>query len=888
MDFASLRRLSSLRLIGLISTCILAASCGGGGGGSGADGVGGTSPPPVTYAAQSGVAQKGPLIQGSTVTVQEVSANLSPTGRQFTYQVTSDLGTFAPTDAFGSQYVGVTATGHYFDELQNRVSDGPVTLNAYSDLAASGVLNVNLLTTLAYRRIRNLVTISGMTFASAQDQAETEVLTALKIPPADVPGFSTLNLLGGTDADHMLAAISSIFVYGHSAAPLNALIANIQSDLADDGAISAAISSTLADAAAAINAVTVAANLTQAFSSAGVTFTPENISHWIDQDGDGLIGRNQFGVPDASPSSVFTFPAYIVARAAGTSVSATAGQLSINGAPASAAVAVQADDVVTLSPGSGPFPSGAVTAYLMSGAERVARVSFVSGLVAIEVTPASHSLPKGLTQQFTATGAFSDGSAADLTNTVTWESNLPAIASVNAGSGLVSTMAIGSAIIKATSGSVSADATLTVTPAVVTSLSILPDPPFSGVGMTRQLVATGTYTDGTSQDVTNAVTWTSDAPAVATVGPTTGLTTGVALGAADISAQIGAATATASLRIVANSWSPTSNSLKQALGAHTATLLLSGKVLVTNGLRSSAELYDTVTGTWSPTGNVSTTTSANATLLPGGKVLLSCSTPQVYDPDTGTWSPTSNNPEHRSGDTATLLPNGRVLAIGGRITGGVSRPAVLYDPATNSWSSIAGPSNTRVHHTATLLANGKVLVVGGDVARPDDSSETQATAELYDPATGTWSFAGNLATPGLRYHHTATLLPDGRVLIAGGLGRVAPITGYITTAETAEIYDPVAGTWSITAGLSIPRTSHTATALPNGKILVVGGMVNEDPEASAELYDPVSGTWSAIGSLSTPRYQHAATLLPQGIVLVTGGRVALYPPSFTAAAELYW
>ena len=288
--------LQGLRVTNLSAILIAVASlsaCGGGGGGSAATPA--PPPPTVTYTANSGVAQKGPLIKGSSVTAQETGLEALPDGASSTpTKSASDLGNFSPTSTFSSQYIGLDATGYYFDEVANAVSGGPVTLNGYSDLTSSQVLNVNLLTTLAYQRIQHLVTSSNMTFAAATTQAETEVLAALNIPAGSYGAFATLDLSGGTDGDHILAAISSLFVYGNSAGPLSQLIANFQSDIGINGVItSAATKSALTNAGKSLNPTAVAANLTNTYASTGVTFTAANIADWIDQSGDGVIGKIQ-------------------------------------------------------------------------------------------------------------------------------------------------------------------------------------------------------------------------------------------------------------------------------------------------------------------------------------------------------------------------------------------------------------------------------------------------------------------------------------------------------------------------------------------------------------------------------------------------------------------
>jgi len=283
-------------------------------------------------------------------------------------------------------------------------------------------------------------------------------------------------------------------------------------------------------------------------------------------------------------------------------------------------------------------------------------------------------------------------------------------------------------------------------------------------------------------------------------------------------------------------------------------------------------------GTWSATGSLAISRWLHtATLLPDGKVLAAggrnfggpTASAELYDPASGIWSNTGRLDTLRYAHTATLLPNGKVLVTGGLYNdgGGYLASAELYDPASGTWSATGSLANGRHSHTATLLPNGKVLVAGGP------SAEAGASAEVYDPATGTWTATGSLANT--RQQHTATLLPNGKVLVAGGFD---PRIG--NALMSAELYDPESGTWTATGSLNTARFNHTATLLPNGKVLVAAGSF---ASASAELYDPASGTWTATGSLANARFYYAATLLPNGKVLVEGG----FGDDVLASAELY-
>ncbi len=179
-------------------------------------------------------------------------------------------------------------------------------------------------------------------------------------------------------------------------------------------------------------------------------------------------------------------------------------------------------------------------------------------------------------------------------------------------------------------------------------------------------------------------------------------------------------------------------------------------------------------------------------------------------------------------------------------------------PATPGFTNVAAANTARFSHTATLLPNGKVLVAGGIVSAQTSTN----TAEIFDPATNTWSSAASMNTA--RNSHCATLMSNGSVLVAGGVAGTASL-------QSAEVYDPVNNQWTVVGSMLTARGSFTATLLPNGKVLAAGGSGATLAINSAELYDPVAQTWSAVASLGTARYYQTATLFPNGKVLVTGG-----------------
>jgi len=278
-----------------------------------------------------------------------------------------------------------------------------------------------------------------------------------------------------------------------------------------------------------------------------------------------------------------------------------------------------------------------------------------------------------------------------------------------------------------------------------------------------------------------------------------------------------------------------------------------------------------------------------ATLLNNGQVLIAGGrsegyialfSAELYDPLSSTFTATGNMLDALWAHTATLLPNGKVLIAGGYTNGfgsAITNSAELYDPATGTFSATGNMNAVRCYHTATLLNTGKVLIAGGwgmDVAL--------SSAELYDPATGTFTLTGNMTTP--QYLHTATLLNDGTVLMAGGGSVGSPIA-------SAEVYNPATGSFTAVGNMLVPRSTHTATLLSSGKVLMASGVW--DSPSTSELYDPVSRTFSATGSLvDYSRIFPTGTLLMDNTVLVVGGnyngastQAQIYTPS-TAAFTL--
>jgi hypothetical protein len=322
---------------------------------------------------------------------------------------------------------------------------------------------------------------------------------------------------------------------------------------------------------------------------------------------------------------------------------------------------------------------------------------------------------------------------------------------------------------------------------------------------------------------------------------------------------------------------------------HSATLLPDGRVLITGGMRRnqdfyrSAELFDPATGKFSATGEMQIARVGHVSVsLRSGKVLIAggwigrgvTDEAELYDPATGKFTAIGHMFTGRGRPEATLLRDGNVLITGGGSSadgGGSSiTGAEIFDAATLKFRATGAMHFPRIAHTSTLLPDGRVLVAGGR------GSEVNATAEIYDPKTGTFRETGRLITA--RYKHTAGLLPDGRVLIAGGSDE----RDWHGTLSSTEIYDPQRGTFSSTASLHDARFKlpDAAVQLRSGQLLIAGG------NRQAEVYDERTGKFAVVGGdTGDSRHYMSETLLIDGRVLLAGGYA--YTPEATAQTWIY-
>jgi len=335
--------------------------------------------------------------------------------------------------------------------------------------------------------------------------------------------------------------------------------------------------------------------------------------------------------------------------------------------------------------------------------------------------------------------------------------------------------------------------------------------------------------------------------------------------------------------------SQVTSSMSTVRWLHVAARLADGRVLVAGGSPGEAafktgEIYDPATNTWTPTGTpllYSHEWPVAAALCDGrvflaGRVSTTDREAELYDPAANAWVAGGKMKFSHLYGTATLLEDCRLLLTGGY---NANTQSEIYYPEGKIFKVVDSlMSSERFFHTTTRLADGRVLAAGGGVDI-NGTWSTYATVDIFDPSTGLW----NQVAPMLhaRRAHTATLLPDGQVLVTGGTTG-GKNDGAEAGAQigTAERYDPVANTWTeLPSQLLTARTFHTAALLPSGAVLLFGGL-DGSGSASRAVEGYFEGTWQALDPLQIDRYQHASAMLEDGRVLVTGG-------VHQATAELY-
>ena len=487
-------------------------------------------------------------------------------------------------------------------------------------------------------------------------------------------------------------------------------------------------------------------------------------------------------------------------------------------------------------------------------------------ITSVSVSCNGASVQTGQTSQCTATvsGTGSYNSA------VTWSASA---GTINSSGMFTAPATVGTVTVTATSvqdTSKTANTTMTVTtpPPTITSVSVSCNPTSVQAGATSQCAATVTGTGSYS----SSVTWSASAGTINSSGSftapaTTGTVTVTATSVQDTSKRGNTTLTVTTPAVVSIAVTPANASI--AVGTT--------QQFTATGTYSDGSTQNlTSTATWSSSASavatISTTGLASAVGL--GQATIEAALGSVMGSTTLNVTPgfvlTGSLNTARQQHTATLLNNGMVLIAGGTGSSAFLASAELYNPGTGTFTLTGSLNSARFAHTATLLNNGMVLIAGGLV-----STGSSTSAELYNPTTGIFTPTGSLNNA--REAHTATLLNNGMVLVAGG---IVP-SGSSTSAE---LYNPATGTFTPTGGLNTARWYHTATLLNNGMVLMAGGMDSSGLLASAELYDPTAATFTPTGSLNTARWNHTATLVNNGMVLIAGGGGS---GGFLAGAELY-
>ena len=348
----------------------------------------------------------------------------------------------------------------------------------------------------------------------------------------------------------------------------------------------------------------------------------------------------------------------------------------------------------------------------------------------------------------------------------------------------------------------------------------------------------------------------------------------------------------------------TADPLPRAVWASTSTVLRDGRILVVGGAAgissrdavATADVFDPATGHWTRvTDMLQRRAYAMAVTLADGSVLVAggardsqpLDTAERYYPDAGTWVAAGRLNLPRTQGSLTLLPDGRAMVTGGGIEGGPGYSGTasteIFNPKTGRWTIAAPMAVARVRHTATLLNDGELLVAGGATTYHLANGKVTAQAEIYNPKSNAWRAAASMSRP--RYVHGAVLLADGRVLVAGGWYSESDLD---PAHETADIYDPATDRWTPTGSMINARAEYGIVRLPDGRVLAAGGIdLNYKALGAAELFDPSTGVWTATGSLKTARMWPITDVLPDGRVLIGSGGLDAGANKVTATCEIY-
>ncbi|MCA9504087.1 MAG: Ig-like domain-containing protein [Myxococcales bacterium] len=507
-------------------------------------------------------------------------------------------------------------------------------------------------------------------------------------------------------------------------------------------------------------------------------------------------------------------------------------------------------------------------------------------VVSVAVTPETATIPVGATQQLTATAIYSDGSTQDVTTPALWSTRSIELEIGNT----LSTKGLATALLQGTAGATalydgirSNIAVLTLTAPALASITISPTDPIVALAATPAFTATGTYSNGATVDLTDAVVWTSTDTGVATIGNAQGsygVADPVAVGSTTIGVEYeGAEWQTTSLSVDVHVWTATAPAPFDVFDPLPVGQDENGRVLVMSTFdHAESAFYDPSTGQWSaiatpPLGfleSVALAPLADHEVLVAGGYFFSFdeetqelieetfASASIFDMNAGTWLPTTSLNAPRRSAEALTLSDGRVLVFGG-MDGSFNalRDGELYDPATGTWTVVDETSIdlSAGEHAVAALADGRLFITRG------------AITEIFDPATGIWTVVSNPGTP--RENATATPLEDGRVLLTGG----TPLP-FGAALSSAEIYDPAADEWAATGNMRVSEWNHAATRLSDGRVLVSGGLSGFFGTANAhsEIFDPASGSWSdEPGDMQRRRGGHRLMTMTDGRVFAIGG-----------------